>query len=627
MLLCIYVLIVVTKLCVGITLEAMHQSPSTPLPLYQTCIKALEKKDFKAALLTKYYIYEHKFRALPNDIREHLIKSKNTLLIATLIHTAHSLQEQTLKNDRQIMLSLAYDKQMLLTLQQTNQLMQKSSYIRNSIGGGVEQASPYYTIDLDMLTHEDQVNTLTAHVQALDIVSDLAAKLNSAQKKIVALRYVSARYLKKAYKHRVVKELQVQSIPDLCALVRAYSYLALPTKYLLKDLAYKLIISKQEYITYKDIITNLPHTIQHILIRQVLKASGLDIALRLHQYTKGRASYSNHTGHTNIVWSLSWSPDSKRLASSSLDGTIKIWDKEHRKCVNQLKGWLNKAVSVSWSPDGNYISSNSNDFQIQLWNTQTQQCRYINNPHIHYNPETLLQWSPNGKYIANGARDRSIRIWDRDTGECIQVLTGHHTGVNSVSWSPDGKYLASGADIGILRIWDSSTGDCLSTLDTHQQNHIFIVSWSPNGKFLATGAHDRTVRIWNVKTSKCYRILQIHTEIIGSLSWAPNSRYLISCSLDNTVSVWDIENNIYKIVRANAISWSPDGKYIAISSTGNNIKIYTLTYDQILLETLALPDIVQSIHAHTNQTDTIKSLLNKIKASQTASSLSLHCFT
>ena len=32
------------------------------------------------------------------------------------------------------------------------------------------------------------------------------------------------------------------------------------------------------------------------------------------------------TGHTGGVWSVAWSPDGTRLATSNFDETVRIWD-------------------------------------------------------------------------------------------------------------------------------------------------------------------------------------------------------------------------------------------------------------------------------------------------------------
>ncbi|MBF0539143.1 MAG: hypothetical protein HQL03_12920, partial [Nitrospirae bacterium] len=42
------------------------------------------------------------------------------------------------------------------------------------------------------------------------------------------------------------------------------------------------------------------------------------------------------TGHTNIVISLAFSPDGKKLASGSIDNTIKLWDVKTHKNIKTV---------------------------------------------------------------------------------------------------------------------------------------------------------------------------------------------------------------------------------------------------------------------------------------------------
>src|SRR5215469_8450772 len=36
--------------------------------------------------------------------------------------------------------------------------------------------------------------------------------------------------------------------------------------------------------------------------------------------------HGTYTGHGGQVWGVSWSPDGKRIASASADGTVQVWD-------------------------------------------------------------------------------------------------------------------------------------------------------------------------------------------------------------------------------------------------------------------------------------------------------------
>ena len=58
-------------------------------------------------------------------------------------------------------------------------------------------------------------------------------------------------------------------------------------------------------------------------------------------------------GHSNCVWSVSFSPDGTKVASGSCDETVKLWDvTSGEKCLQTQEGHSSYVFSVSFSPDG-----------------------------------------------------------------------------------------------------------------------------------------------------------------------------------------------------------------------------------------------------------------------------------
>ena len=66
------------------------------------------------------------------------------------------------------------------------------------------------------------------------------------------------------------------------------------------------------------------------------------------------------------IFSVSWSPDGRRLATGSDDHTVKIWEADTLQELLVLREHLDRVYSVAWSPDGRRLASVSIE-SVKIW--------------------------------------------------------------------------------------------------------------------------------------------------------------------------------------------------------------------------------------------------------------------
>src|SRR5215510_1259555 len=204
-------------------------------------------------------------------------------------------------------------------------------------------------------------------------------------------------------------------------------------------------------------------------------------------------------GHIHIVTSVAFSPDGSRLASGSVDRTVKLWDAVTGQELLTLKGHGDRVVSVTFSPDGKRLASGSFDHTVKLWDAVTGQ--ELLTLKGHGDAVSSVTFSPDGKRLATGSIDRTVKLWDAIIGQELLTLKGHGDMVISVTFSPDGKRLATASNDRTVKLWDAVTGQELLTLKGHG-DQVLSVAFSPDGKTLASGSVDRTVKLWRAATEQ-----------------------------------------------------------------------------------------------------------------------------
>ncbi|OAP64881.1 hypothetical protein AYL99_00853 [Fonsecaea erecta] len=282
-------------------------------------------------------------------------------------------------------------------------------------------------------------------------------------------------------------------------------------------------------------------------------------------------------GHSDWVNSVAFSPDSTRLASASVDGTVKIWNVSSGASLQTLEGHSAGVNSVAFSPDSTRLASASDDRTVKIWDASSG--AYLQTLEGHSSWVSSVTFSPDSTRLASASNDCTVKIWDASSGASLQTLEGHSAWVNSIAFSPDSTRLASASDDCTVKIWDVNSGASLQTLEGHSAG-VNSVAFSPDSTRLASASVDGTVKIWNVSSGVYLQTLEGHSARVNSVVFSPDSTRLVSTSDDGTVKIWDASSGAYLQTLEGHSSWvssvtfSPDSTRLASASDDCTVKIW-----------------------------------------------------
>jgi hypothetical protein len=109
--------------------------------------------------------------------------------------------------------------------------------------------------------------------------------------------------------------------------------------------------------------------------------------------------------------------------------------------------------AVTFSPDSRRLASCSSDHTVRLWQIDGGDCRVLSG---HTDEVFAVAFHRDGSRLASAGRDRAVWLWDLARGEEVARLQGHTTYVWSLAFSPDGATLASGSGDFTVRLWDTA---------------------------------------------------------------------------------------------------------------------------------------------------------------------------
>jgi WD40 repeat protein len=280
-------------------------------------------------------------------------------------------------------------------------------------------------------------------------------------------------------------------------------------------------------------------------------------------------------GHADCVESVVFGPDSSRLASASLDGTIALWDVSREQPIRTWRAHSEGCWSVAFSPNGSTLATAGHDGSAKIWSVSDGQL--VRTLKGHSDRVSCVCFSPDGLQLATAGGDRAVKMWDLSSGQEKLCMRDGRSWLHAVAYSPDGKWLASAGDI--IRLWDASNGKEVCNFKTGE-NAVVGLAFSPDCKLLASASWDRSVSLLDLERCVMSRSFA-HKDWVRSVAFSPDGKRLASAGQDSLVKLWDPLYNREPalVIKGHSrgvlsVAFSPDGRRLASAGEDGTVRIY-----------------------------------------------------
>ncbi|XP_004138746.1 transcriptional corepressor LEUNIG isoform X2 [Cucumis sativus] len=252
-------------------------------------------------------------------------------------------------------------------------------------------------------------------------------------------------------------------------------------------------------------------------------------------YTENLKPKTSLEEHAAIVTDVRFSPSMPRLATSSFDRTVRVWDADnHCYSLRTFTGHSASVMSLDFHPKkDDFICSCDGDGEIRYWNITNGSCAAV-----FKGGTGPMRFQPRlGRYFS-AVVDNIVTIFDVETQARVHSLRGHTKTVQSLCWDPSGEFLASVSEDSV-RVWtlaSGNEGESIHELSCNGNKFHSCVFHPTYSTLLVIGCYE-SLELWNTTENKTMT-LSAHEGLVSSLAVSAASGLVASASHDRFIKLW-----------------------------------------------------------------------------------------
>ncbi|KAJ6833027.1 transcriptional corepressor LEUNIG isoform X1 [Iris pallida] len=241
--------------------------------------------------------------------------------------------------------------------------------------------------------------------------------------------------------------------------------------------------------------------------------------------------------HSFLITDVRFSPSIPRLATSSFDKTVRVWDADNPGySLRTFTGHSASVMSLDFHPSKeDLICSCDVDGEMRYWSIVNGSCASV-----FKGGSAQMRFQPRlGRYLAAAAQN-GISIIDTETQACRYSLQGHMKQVISVCWDPSGELVASVSEDSV-RVWSvgsGAEGECVHELNCNGSKFQSCVFHPTYPTLLVIGCYQASsIELWDMAQDKTMT-LPAHEGKVASLAASSVTGMVASVSHDTFVKLW-----------------------------------------------------------------------------------------
>ncbi len=265
------------------------------------------------------------------------------------------------------------------------------------------------------------------------------------------------------------------------------------------------------------------------------------------------------TGHENDT-SVDLLEAQGLLAAASVDGRVRLIDVKTSKVRTTLRGHSGAINAVAFSPDGQALATSSDDGSARVWNLNGE----IDETFVHPSAVKSGQFV-DGDHLVTTTQDGVVSVWRRGVAEPVRRFFSHLTPLSTATL-PDGQLLSTGDD-GVIRRWNVKAGATRVEPLSHDLSFVVV---SPDRRQAFVGPDGGRVTWLSLPGfERLGEAVIADCDAAGTLSASFGPTPRVATAAGNTWCVLDWQTHAVRRGDAQApikdVRLSPDGEWLAVA--------------------------------------------------------------